>query len=764
MPRTSHVMTAIAFFWLAVAAAGAVTFDYGSIWAHLADVEVPNTYDCGGLVDVALKDTVAYTIDDHDGLQVVDCSDVSSIVYRGYVPVSDPRRCDVRDHFVYVVSQAPLLSVVDVDDHDHPVVVAQLPLGVAAREVLVIGPWLWLAMSDDTLRVYSLASPTAPAFVGTVSLPTQGNERLVLAGSRVVAAGDAALVVLSAAIPDRPTILGTHPLSLPGNTRDLAARDDLALVGQDAQCRLVDIADPAAMVEVATLPDRGEGVLLTSNAQAWVAWQDCWEYGGLRIYDVSDPAAPSWLHDEFFGFRGAPFAMVEHQGQVFAAEWRCWCAGEWPGFHTLQVGSLPPPAPLAARQCSGGGGILARGSRIDVATLIAIETWDLGDPADPQFVATVGEGTHGFRLLAEDGDVVVADRWKPEWEEHWFQVLTRAADGSLALRGSFLATARIRDLAVSGPLALAALNAPNGTLAIDVTDPDAPVVLATLLVGEDVGSLALRERLAVVATGTELRVLDLQDLANPVVLATVPHGAHWGRQHLDLVERDGRRWLLASRNESFNYSGGFAEIFDLADPAAPRLVRAWRQLATDDIGPIVWRDDLLVVPGTNHLTFYRCVDPETDAGFLGRVPVDAGWPTFVGRWVGPVATAVATVDGAGLLQTWPLPVGTLTAVSPEEPATVRAPAALAATVAPNPFNPACELRIAVPAAGELAVAVYDARGRRVRALPPRVVAPGSHGVRWDGRDDDGRPAPAGIYLARITVGASTTSVKLTLAK
>jgi len=83
---------------------------------------------------------------------------------------------------------------------------------------------------------------------------------------------------------------------------------------------------------------------------------------------------------------------------------------------------------------------------------------------------------------------------------------------------------------------------------------------------------------------------------------------------------------------------------------------------------------------------------------------------------------------------------------------------------PNPFNPTCELRVSVPVAGELMVEVFDARGRRVRTLLHGNVSAGPRAIRWDGRDTAGRPAPAGIYLARCSVGGHVASVKLTLAK
>ncbi len=58
--------------------------------------------------------------------------------------------------------------------------------------------------------------------------------------------------------------------------------------------------------------------------------------------------------------------------------------------------------------------------------------------------------------------------------------------------------------------------------------------------------------------------------------------------------------------------------------------------------------------------------------------------------------------------------------------------------------------LSLPASGRLVVTVYDVLGRRTRTLIDREVGAGSLPLTWDGRDDSGRPAPAGLYYARIS--------------
>jgi len=69
----------------------------------------------------------------------------------------------------------------------------------------------------------------------------------------------------------------------------------------------------------------------------------------------------------------------------------------------------------------------------------------------------------------------------------------------------------------------------------------------------------------------------------------------------------------------------------------------------------------------------------------------------------------------------------------------------------NPFTGSTWIACRVPeAARGAALAVFDLAGRRVRSLAPAGLPAGAHRVAWDGNDDFGRPAPAGVYHVRLT--------------
>jgi hypothetical protein len=69
--------------------------------------------------------------------------------------------------------------------------------------------------------------------------------------------------------------------------------------------------------------------------------------------------------------------------------------------------------------------------------------------------------------------------------------------------------------------------------------------------------------------------------------------------------------------------------------------------------------------------------------------------------------------------------------------------------APNPFSPATTISLELPSAGRTRVAVYDIQGRLVKRLLDHWMPAGAHGIAWDGTDDHGRRAAAGVYFSRI---------------
>jgi hypothetical protein len=87
---------------------------------------------------------------------------------------------------------------------------------------------------------------------------------------------------------------------------------------------------------------------------------------------------------------------------------------------------------------------------------------------------------------------------------------------------------------------------------------------------------------------------------------------------------------------------------------------------------------------------------------------------------------------------------------------------------PNPFNPSTSIAYDVPVGLEagvnVALEVFDVRGRKVATLVDEVKTPGSYVVHWDGRDDEGRRIESGIFIYRIQAGSFTSTRKMVILK
>ena len=71
-------------------------------------------------------------------------------------------------------------------------------------------------------------------------------------------------------------------------------------------------------------------------------------------------------------------------------------------------------------------------------------------------------------------------------------------------------------------------------------------------------------------------------------------------------------------------------------------------------------------------------------------------------------------------------------------------------VRPNPSRGRTTIAFMLDHPGPVDLSVVDAAGRRVRALATaQFVGSGQQTVTWEGRDDDGRMAPAGVYWVRL---------------
>ena len=86
---------------------------------------------------------------------------------------------------------------------------------------------------------------------------------------------------------------------------------------------------------------------------------------------------------------------------------------------------------------------------------------------------------------------------------------------------------------------------------------------------------------------------------------------------------------------------------------------------------------------------------------------------------------------------------------------------------PNPFNPETRIVYSIPedikSSDVVRMEIYTVQGYRVRTLPVDR-SPGWHEVVWNGKDQRGVVASAGMYVTRFVVGKIVETGKMTMVK
>ena len=82
--------------------------------------------------------------------------------------------------------------------------------------------------------------------------------------------------------------------------------------------------------------------------------------------------------------------------------------------------------------------------------------------------------------------------------------------------------------------------------------------------------------------------------------------------------------------------------------------------------------------------------------------------------------------------------------------------------APNPFNPSTKIPFQLPAQNRVQISIFDVRGDKIRTLFEGMMPAGSHSIAWNGNDENGLPAPSGIYIVTVKTNRIVRSIKMTL--
>ncbi len=200
------------------------------------------------------------------------------------------------DHYAYATAGG--LAVVDILHPDSLVYVTEVP-GAGMAGIAIAGHFAY-TVAGTQLHIFDLTDPALPVHVSDLDAFTSATG--VAACDTLVYVAGAELSIVNTANPSSPTVIGACPIS-GGYSRDVALSSHYAFVAAYASgLRVIDVANPAAPVEVGyyDTPGSAYGVAARANI-AYVA--DHATSGYFGVYEFTPEAQPR-LHPDTLAFGG----------------------------------------------------------------------------------------------------------------------------------------------------------------------------------------------------------------------------------------------------------------------------------------------------------------------------------------------------------------------------------------------------------------------------------------------------------------------------
>ena len=197
----------------------------------------------------------------------------------------------VQGRYAFIADGAAGLRVVDVNDPDAPVHVANYAPTGFVYGVCIQTNLLYLALGTNGLEIVNISEPTAPVRVGGCDTPGKAFNVDVQGGNAFVADGASGLQVISVTNPASPSIIATY--DTPGIAHDVRVSNQHAFIADGIEgLHIATVSTPASPSFVITYETSGPAtaVRIVGN-RAYIAAGT----QGLLVLDVDDPASPTEL-------------------------------------------------------------------------------------------------------------------------------------------------------------------------------------------------------------------------------------------------------------------------------------------------------------------------------------------------------------------------------------------------------------------------------------------------------------------------------------
>jgi hypothetical protein len=334
-----------------------------------------------------------------------------------------------------------------------------------SRTVAAGGSVAWVPAWDG-LHVLDLSNPKSISDSGPIAMPSEGvNDVAVLGNVLGVVTDRGKLLDIDVTQPHAPVSKAVVDISVCADCIGVqAAGGDLFLGAGSAGLRTASLPDLTELgsaypyVYPKTQLDF-EGIAVAAN----IAYVADWYYGGLRIYDVSNPATPKQI-SQLSGGNASSIAYAG--GRVYLGQ-----NTNGGVLAVVDVSDPTHPAPLGSIKSTG---VMAVDVHLPLAFVAdsggGLKIYDVSNPASIQ---TVGQysGCSYAQSVAVSGNVAALACI------NGFQFVDVSNPAAPVKKGMWAPPSPSSAAAVAASGARVYLGHAGGVAVVDVTDPTAPAVL-----------------------------------------------------------------------------------------------------------------------------------------------------------------------------------------------------------------------------------------------------------------------------------------------
>ena len=675
-------------------------------WDNIADMKISGDY--------------LYAANRSAGLRIMDISDqqapvqAAHLYQTGYVQhfVIDDTLCYVLDGGG-ASNEDSGFTILNISDPTSPEILSKTELGGMLYGLAVIDTVLYIS-STINIHIYNVNDPQNPIYITDYTHWGFNIGSLYCCGNALYAAeygihDNMWFNIFSAVAPYDIELIGGFPNS--SNCGSMHFDNDLAVLNAGGTgfriCRMTDPFMPEMISEINTPGDCSDSYIHGDYLYAADG-----ENGGLRIYDIADPAEPVLIGTNL---------LPDDAFQTAAFEQSIYLADYNTGLSVFDGSDPQNPAYLNTF-----------GNFADMAKLVVdsnyafvvdgyygMRVFDLTDHTNPGEIAVWGPGIYQDKvecIVKADNLVYLGMR------DYGLVILDVSDPANPTETGSCEGFEITWDLALGNGFIYGV--ASGGVNFIDVSDPTNPQYIHTYNPPGQSLDVAFKNNYLYIANSSNLTILDVSDPVNPVEISV-----------LDISHS---KRIDVKDNLLVNYDT-YLSIIDIINPEEPVILNSlYVGGTTSDVeicGNYVicatWYDGFHVVDIT---------DPTE--------PVIIGFDESAGDTQG----LYVTDNYIYLSDKWNFGIyeyeqfSSLPGLKPEIPNRITLN-----TPYPNPFNNRSVVSFSLERAGEVSLKVFDITGREVASLVNGHLSLGYHEVVWNAEG-----MASGVYFVRLGLPSAGT--------